>query len=73
MGAAPERVWSPGEGTLSIQWQDHAGSSYRGANYPDALMLDEVLNELTEGKEADVVARIKHHVERNKAARTKPS
>ncbi len=35
--------------------------------------LDEVLNELQEGKEADVVARLKHHVERNKAAHTKPS
>src|SRR5713226_2350564 len=35
--------------------------------------LDEVLNELQEGKEADVVARLKHHVEKNKAAHTKPS
>src|SRR3977135_864030 len=35
--------------------------------------LDEVLNELKEGKEADVVARLKHHVERNKAAHNKPS
>jgi hypothetical protein len=31
------------------------------------------LNELKEGKEADVVARLKHHVERNKAAHDKPS
>ena len=35
--------------------------------------LDEVLNELHEGKEADVVARLKRHVDRNKAARNKPS
>jgi len=35
--------------------------------------LDEVLNELKEGKEADVVARLKNHVERNKAAHDKPS
>jgi len=33
--------------------------------------LDEVLNELSEGKEADVVARLKEHVNRNKATRTK--
>ena len=30
--------------------------------------LDEVMNELKEGKEADVVARLKEHVNRNKAA-----
>ena len=35
--------------------------------------LDEVLNELHEGKEADVVARLKRHVERNKATKNKPS
>jgi len=35
--------------------------------------LDEVLNEMEEGKEADVVARLKRHVEQNKAARTKLS
>ncbi len=33
--------------------------------------LDEVLNELKEGKEADVVARLKEHLNRNKAAQTK--
>jgi len=32
--------------------------------------LDEVLNELKEGKEADVVARLKEHLNRNKAAQT---
>ena len=31
--------------------------------------LDEVLNELQEGKEEDVVARLKEHVNRNKAAK----
>jgi hypothetical protein len=35
--------------------------------------LDEVLHELDEGKEADVVARLKAHVSHNKAAKTKPS
>jgi hypothetical protein len=35
--------------------------------------LDEVLNEMKEGKEADVVARLKHHVEQNKAKRSNPS
>jgi amino acid transporter len=33
--------------------------------------LDEVLNELREGKEADVVARLKEHVNRNKTNQTK--
>lgn len=35
--------------------------------------LDEVLIELQEGKEADVVARLKRHVERNKAAHNRNS
>ncbi len=35
--------------------------------------LDEVLNELQEGKESEVVVRLKHHLDRNKAAHTKPS
>ena len=35
--------------------------------------LDEVLNELQEGKESEVVTRLKHHLDRNKAAHTKPS
>ena len=35
--------------------------------------LDEVLNELQEGKESEVVARLRHHLDRNKAAQTKPS
>ena len=34
--------------------------------------LDEVLNELQEGKEADVVERLKHHIDRNKAGKDKP-
>jgi hypothetical protein len=34
--------------------------------------LDEVLNELKEGKEADVVERLKRHMEQNKAKRTNP-
>jgi hypothetical protein len=33
--------------------------------------LDEVLKELQEGKEADVVARLKEHVSKNKAAQSK--
>jgi amino acid transporter len=33
--------------------------------------LDEVLNELHEGKEADVVARLKKHIDQNKAANGK--
>ncbi len=33
--------------------------------------LDEVLNELQEGKEADVVARLKKHIDQNKAANGK--
>jgi amino acid transporter len=33
--------------------------------------LDEVLNELGEGKESEVVARLKEHVNRNKAVRSK--
>src|SRR5271169_3934417 len=33
--------------------------------------LDEVLNELNEGKEADVVARLKKHIDQNKAANGK--
>ncbi len=32
--------------------------------------LDEVLHELQEGKEADVVARLKEHINRNKAAKS---
>jgi amino acid transporter len=35
--------------------------------------LDEVLRELEEGKEADVVARLKRHVEQNKAGRPESS
>ena len=34
--------------------------------------LDEVLHELDEGKEADVVARLKLHIDQNKAAKSKP-
>jgi hypothetical protein len=30
--------------------------------------LDEVMRELEEGKEADVAARLKEHINRNKAA-----
>jgi hypothetical protein len=33
--------------------------------------LDEVLKELQEGKESDVVARLKEHVNHNKAAKSK--
>ncbi len=33
--------------------------------------LDEVLNELQEGKEADVVARLKEHINKNKTAAPK--
>jgi hypothetical protein len=33
--------------------------------------VDEVLNELQEGKEAEVVARLKEHINRNKAAKSK--
>jgi hypothetical protein len=33
--------------------------------------LDEVLNELKEGKEADVVARLREHINRNKAVQPK--
>jgi amino acid transporter len=35
--------------------------------------LDEVLKELEDGKESDVVARLKHHIHRNDASRPKPS
>jgi hypothetical protein len=35
--------------------------------------IDEVLYELEQGGEADVVARLKKHVEKNKASRPKPS
>ena len=34
--------------------------------------LDEVLHELHEGKEADVVERLKQHIEKNKSAHSKP-
>jgi hypothetical protein len=34
--------------------------------------LDEVLHELSEGKEADVVARLKEHIEKNKSAHSGP-
>ncbi len=34
--------------------------------------LDEVLNELKEGKESDVVVRLKEHINRNKAAHSSP-
>ena len=34
--------------------------------------LDEVMKELEEGKEADVAARLKEHINRNKAAQSKP-
>ncbi len=34
--------------------------------------LDEVMKELEDGKEADVAARLKEHINRNKAAQTKP-
>jgi hypothetical protein len=34
--------------------------------------LDEVMKELEDGKEADVAARLKEHINKNKAANTKP-